>query len=381
MALLIDQASAARSLTPDEFRAWAAGRVVFISSEMRELADIRRVLADGLREAGFQVVMFEDLGGRDDDAQTAYLTGVANSHIYLGLVGDRYGAMLETGYSPTHEEYRTAREHGLRMSVWIHADDRDRQGNARDFVQEIQTFNTTGSFRDGAGLLDSVLTRLAEMAADDEQPWIKIGDAVFRCARLRDDGQTLQVEATVRDEGVVRYLSGLTDAGFGRGLEVSVATHAKAGRARVTGLVAESSSRSAQNLTLAADVSWGASGGGMDASFGNYSPDDQVEMGLRTGLFAEPPPDGFDRMLTGMLSTEDPLGPLDGLPLGQGTFEAVAHLLLVERLVGEHGASAVIRTDIGPLINGARNLHLEWIARQRYTNEEPQTHIIQGRRG
>ena len=33
--------------------------------------------------------MFERLGGRDDDAETAYLASVRSSDIYVGILGDR----------------------------------------------------------------------------------------------------------------------------------------------------------------------------------------------------------------------------------------------------------------------------------------------------
>jgi hypothetical protein len=50
--LLVDTASAARRLGPDEFARWAATRPVFLSSEMRELGELRRVLATmGLQAA------------------------------------------------------------------------------------------------------------------------------------------------------------------------------------------------------------------------------------------------------------------------------------------------------------------------------------------
>lgn len=71
---------------------------------MRELGPRRVVVADSLRDAGLSVVMFEDLGGRDEDAERAYLDGIARSNIYAGIIGDRYGTMLPSGRSATHEE-------------------------------------------------------------------------------------------------------------------------------------------------------------------------------------------------------------------------------------------------------------------------------------
>jgi len=39
-----------------------------LSSEMRDLGPLRVVVGAALRDAGLSVVMFEDLGGRDEDA-------------------------------------------------------------------------------------------------------------------------------------------------------------------------------------------------------------------------------------------------------------------------------------------------------------------------
>lgn len=54
--------------------------------------------------------------------------------------------MLASGRSPTHEEYAAARALGRRISVWGQADGSNRQGNARDFLDEIRVFHTTGQF-------------------------------------------------------------------------------------------------------------------------------------------------------------------------------------------------------------------------------------------
>ncbi len=138
MTLIVDTASASRRIVADDFRRWAESRTIFLSSEMRELNSLRARVAGALLNAGFSVVTFEDLGGRDEDAERAYLDGVARSDIYVGVLADRYGTMLASGRSPTHEEYLEARRLGKRISFWLAQDASVRQGNALDFAQEIQ---------------------------------------------------------------------------------------------------------------------------------------------------------------------------------------------------------------------------------------------------
>jgi hypothetical protein len=64
--LLVDMASAVRSLAPDVFARWAATRTVFLSSEMRELGDRRPTVSGALRDAGFLVVVLAAIRERLD---------------------------------------------------------------------------------------------------------------------------------------------------------------------------------------------------------------------------------------------------------------------------------------------------------------------------
>jgi hypothetical protein len=64
--LLVDMASAVRRLAPDVFARWAATRTVFLSSEMRELGDLRQTVSRALRDAGFSVVVLAAIRERLD---------------------------------------------------------------------------------------------------------------------------------------------------------------------------------------------------------------------------------------------------------------------------------------------------------------------------
>jgi hypothetical protein len=223
---------------------------------MGELGELRERLAAVLRDLGFTVIYFEDLGGRDENAETAYLDGVARSDIYLGVIADRYGRMLESGRSPTHEEYRAARAEGKRISFWVAADGSSRQGNTRDFVQELQAFHTTGNFRDTDDLTARVTERLAEIAADDEAPWVKVGDAVFRASVIRDVGARIEIDAEVRAPDIVRYLAGLRPDAWNRGTDVLITTRMATGKARIEEVITETRTNSRQLVTVGGAVEW-----------------------------------------------------------------------------------------------------------------------------
>jgi hypothetical protein len=378
---LVDTASAVRRLGPDEFARWATSRTVFVSSEMRELAALRAAVADALREAGFSVVAFEDLGGRDEDAARAYLDGVARSDVYLGIVADRYGTMLATGRSPTHEEYLEARRRGKRISLWLQRDATQRQGNAADFVQEVQAFHTTGQFVDADDLVRRLLSRLREIAADDQAPWAKVGDVCLRASRVRDEGAAIVISAEVRDSLIADALESLRPNASHRGATVPVATARRAGEGRVTAVVTETRAASAHDIELTVDMSWAdGRGGSMEASFSGLSPDDQTEIGLRVGLLGEALPPQLDGSFAFMVDTSDPLAELDGLMLPPAAEEGIGRLLVTERLLGGGRASRIDRFSLGPASLGGRRVELEYVEPRRYTNRDASVRRIEGER-
>ncbi len=134
--LVVDRMSSARRLTDDALRAWAQTQAVFISSVMTDLATERRLLASMIAELGATPVLFEDFGGRDQGAQEAYLSGVARCDTYLGVVGDRYGAITPTGRSATHQEYREAVAASL---TWADIDATAAYAHGRDAARWLRS--------------------------------------------------------------------------------------------------------------------------------------------------------------------------------------------------------------------------------------------------
>lgn len=376
--LLIDRSGRPAPLSDEDLRRWATTQAVFVSSEMGGLREERRALAGRLRALGFEVVLFEDLGGRDDDAQTAYLEGVARSDIYLGLVADRYGTMLPTGRSPTHEEYREARRLGLSIAVWVAAEGSGRQGDARDFISEVRTFHTTGMWETTDQLVASLEARLHELAAESESPWVKLGEVVARAQSVEDDGRTLTVTVASRDPQVLGALEGLRPDGWGRSSEIAVTLAHSSGRARVGEVRSRVLSSTARELVLSAEVAW-ADGRRPSLATGinGISFEEQVELGLRAGLLAEPLPERLG-MLASMVDSSDPLAELDSLGLSQAIYAPVAGLLLVERLLGGGGASQVHETTVGPEHGARRPVRVVWTEPVWATNVTPGRREIEG---
>jgi hypothetical protein len=379
VALIVDRSQNAPALDDGALRAWASARTVFISSEMRELRDERRALADALKAIGLNVVMFEDLGGREDDAQTAYLDGVARSDIYVAVIADRYGAMLATGRSPTHEEYREARRRGLRIAAWVAGDDAGRQGDARDFVAELQRFHTTGGYTGTASLTGSVLDRLREIAAEEDVPWVKLNDVVFRARSIEDDGKRLTITMQSRDREVVGALQAMRPQPMRSVSRVPVTFGDTSGTAQVTEVSSQSSSVSLTQLMMLAEVERpDGRRPALAANINGVSFEEQTEAGLAAGLFGRPLPQQLG-MLARTVDDPDPLAELDPLGLPHAVYEPVARLLITERLITV-GAVSHVEVAVGPPRAGLRSISAAWRDPAAYSNEEHRRREISGER-
>ena len=380
VALTIDRAPA-RRLSDDEFLAWAQDQTVFLSSVMGELARERAALAAALDGLGFTVRWFEGFGGRDDSAGQAYLSEVRSSTVYVGLLGDRYGTMLASdpyaGYSATHAEYLEARALGKRVSFWERKPEDQRDGHARDFLTEVRLFHVTGSFADAADLPKEVERRLRELAAEDLSPWVKLGGIVVRATRLRVSGNNLQVEARLYDQGVVHAIEELAGGGqTRRRAEIQITQANRSGRGRIVELAVESTSAAFSDITAKVTADW-SGGGDTGISTGGYSADDLTEVAMKVGLLGEDLPSEL-RQMSFLVKADDPLVELQALTLSEDSVQSLARLLIVEQLIGQRRAGAVVGFSLGPESAGARHLELTWRAPKRYVNVEPHLRSIKG---
>ena len=79
---------------------------IFISSVQKEFAKERKWLADYIRKDAilgrfFDVFLIEDVPAQERNAAGVYLDEVAESDIYLGILGALYGNMNAKGVSAT----------------------------------------------------------------------------------------------------------------------------------------------------------------------------------------------------------------------------------------------------------------------------------------
>jgi hypothetical protein len=373
--LLVDL-SAPAVLSDDEVRGWAADQRVFISSVMAGMQPERAAVAAAVARAGAEPVWFERFGGRDDNAELAYLSEVAACDVYVGILGQRYGTpAATTGYSATHAEYVAAVERGLRTSVWVH--DGPLDGPQQDFVSAVQVFRTTGRYTSPEDLADGVTSRLRAMAAEELSPWVKLDHVVFRARRVVDDGSRLVVEARVRDDAVLAALEGMRPDGTWRTTQDVAATwRGRTTSVRLDTVRTETTSGRGGVVTIEARrVERSGTSTMTDIAYSGYSPDDLTELALRVALFGEPTP---LREMSFLARIDNPFEEMDGLRLPADAVEPVAGLLLTESLVGSGRAERITHLDVGPAHLGRRQIALGWVPRRRYSNVTPEPRHIEG---
>ncbi|PKN01214.1 MAG: transcriptional regulator [Elusimicrobia bacterium HGW-Elusimicrobia-1] len=119
---------------------------IFISGSQKELGAERRavkdsILGDVLLSEYFDVFLFEDAPAKGRPDETAYLDEVRKSDIYIGILGDRYGAAGKNKISPTETEFHAAKAGDKDILIYIKgagAKDKNRELGVQKLIKEIK---------------------------------------------------------------------------------------------------------------------------------------------------------------------------------------------------------------------------------------------------
>lgn len=374
--LLIDRAAAAELPSIDAIREWAVDKRAFISSVMAELGDDRRAAAAGIRAVGARPVMFEEFGGREADAEQAYLAEVESSDIYVGLLGKRYGKPLPNRFSATHAEYRAAEDHGLRIAVWTLATE-DREGPQQSFLEEVRAFHVAPEFRSSSDLQPQVEERLKTIAAEDLAPWCKLGNIVFRATEVTDHGDELHVTGRVRNDEVAHALESLRGDQWSRGEHARFTWAGRSKYVRVQKVETTTTSARSKIIRLQLERVEDSRGHDMEMTVGGLTADDQTEAALRTALFGEKNPLAHQHMEF-FAEIPDPLQPLRIHPVSEEIIRPIVQLLLTEAIMGTRRATRIVDFKLGVPIRGARKCRLTWETPRRFSNDRRALRTISG---
>ena len=83
---------------------------IFLSSNRQEFHNERRLIKEAIENdiilnRFFKIFSFEEEPASGKTPQNRYSEAVLESDIYIGLLGSKYGTILESGISPTETEY------------------------------------------------------------------------------------------------------------------------------------------------------------------------------------------------------------------------------------------------------------------------------------
>ena len=365
--LSIDLAAAAVLPHEEAIREWAGDKRVFISSVMAELPKERKAAAEGVRAVGARPVMFEEFGGRDANPVDAYLDELKTCQIYMGILGERYGALLPTRYSATHTEFRHAERHGLRMAVWA-LRTQDREGPQQSFLDEARTFYVVPAFGAATDLRAQVSERLRTIAAEDLAPWSKFGSIVFRSTKVTHDSRRIAVEARVQSDEVAHALEGMAPGDFGRGEESRFTWAGRSRDVRVTDVRVTTTTARSKLIDLQLEIVEARRDVMVDVGFNGLDSDQVTDRMLRSALLGE-----SSRRTTHEMGyfpeMADPLQPLREAAVPDEVVRPLAELMVVDELVGSGRAARVSKFRLGASVGGQRRLELQWKSDQRYANE------------
>jgi hypothetical protein len=370
--LAIDRSAA---IQPDaaDVTAWLSDQHVFVSSVIEGMAEFRSAAADAIEASGAQSVLFERFGGRDDDAENAYLSELGRCTVYVGILAERYGKPLPSGYSATHAEYNEARRCGLRNSIWVSSGDHD--GPQTDFINEISVFHTYGTFKDESSIARGISRRLLELAAENLSPWAKLGPVVFRASRVRVDGNRIAVEAVIRDDDVLAGLLRLRD-GRVRSGDLTFTHDLSSVPVVVADIATETRAGNSRRLEMTLNRRASSNSPGLtEVAFEGRTPEDLTELALRVALFGEANPLGT---FSFMANIQNPFEKIGQLGLSEEIVSPVVRVLLTEALVASSRAERITSFRLGPAHRGSRRLEMSWLPRQRYTDVVPDERHIEG---
>lgn len=134
---------------------------VFVSSVIAEMEAFRDAVERAAGMLSHSTLRSEQIGARSASPQQACLDLVRQADVVILVLGSRYGTIQASGLSPTHEEFREARD---RCSVLCFVQAGVQPDTAQaEFIREVQDWASghyTAAFADASSLLEKVVEAL-----------------------------------------------------------------------------------------------------------------------------------------------------------------------------------------------------------------------------
>ncbi len=136
---------------------------IFISSIIKGFEKERKSAKAAIQSLSMQPIMAEDFSAKPYSPKTACSEGVSNSDVYLGILGQSYGFITNSGISVTEEEFNKAREIGIPILWFIMDCERDSEQD--EFVKRIKDYEEgyfISSFNSTTDLVTEITKALHE---------------------------------------------------------------------------------------------------------------------------------------------------------------------------------------------------------------------------
>lgn len=111
---------------------------VFVSSVIEGFGAERSAARAAVESLRHEPIMAERFGAKPYSAKTACLEGVRQSDVYVGIFGERYGYVTNSGRSVTEEEFDEARDRGLSILCFVKKG--DVEPAQRAFLDRIKSY-------------------------------------------------------------------------------------------------------------------------------------------------------------------------------------------------------------------------------------------------
>lgn len=163
---------------------------VFISSRVQGMEPFRDAAAKAICTLGDEPVRSEDFASSPSSPQAACLAGVREADAVVLILGADYGSLQESGLSPTHEEYRAARE--SRPVLAFVQDDVAPAREQAELIAEVQGWeggHYTSPFRDADDLCAKVIRGLHDYLLDAAADSVDDNALVDEALSLVPDGR------------------------------------------------------------------------------------------------------------------------------------------------------------------------------------------------
>ena len=143
-------------------------KTIFISSVQKEFESERQSLkvkiqSNPILNKFFDIFLFEDTPARDKNTMDICLNKIAECDIYIGLIGNQYGALDISGISVTEREFEEATKLKKERLIFVKGtNDSERDEKEMLFLKKISPQLIRRCFSDSSELYDAVYDSLAE---------------------------------------------------------------------------------------------------------------------------------------------------------------------------------------------------------------------------